>query len=783
MTAIKPEIYISWIPRGNINVKTQIFASIIPSEKVFTQAKAATNRRVANFERTTANTLRKVGNAENFQADSLRVVKKVETVHGDTSRKLGITVVKGDTCRQVKNICETKADTLRKIGVWEKISAITLRNVKVSEKVFADTLRKFAKLETVNADTSRKLIEKISAATVRKVVIPEKFFADTVVRVPHKLNYFVQPVLMKSAGLLADSANASSIVNTFKDCNVTSFSVTLREKTLSDVFEFQAAHDFNINDAINGQLLDYQFNFLVEEISQQGILQTIKGMYNQDEILYERIRTATTTITHRQKKNKTGYSKTSTSTSITYFSAGSILDSLAYQMGFTANMKFDDFIPYNITADSNTTYASYLSSLFGWTSKLPQRQINVFIRGGVLHVIQRGCEETVFDITDLPHSQPTVDKKILRTMWQSGDYEEEIDDDDDDDPTDGEWSEEEIAQPFNGAISFQASGTSVSLEYERGLLMRENHTSSHSSSKTTYSYKEFFPAGTSELEIWLHKLTGDFYLESKHTYSFTEQSGAKQSLKNYNAETEEADPKRIKTWTDTEYIYSGTNSDDIYLVAEKESNESVTFEYKEQEEKNSYGRVVGSSRSWVETNAESHSRNTYHEPIGNGWYGQAVYVDGEAQGSNVSQGKPGNKISQYTINEVRKTFTYATITPDPGKDPNNPETGGDSEDSIENEYKKMRAQLAPTADITFPVREFETIFELTQALIWLNRKTQEEISVDVIDKIVGGVPTINHIIDFTERIKFNGNEYYLVSNQIRLTTRKLIQSLKLVRWY
>ncbi len=75
------------------------------------------------------------------------------------------------------------------------------------------------------------------------------------------------------------------------------------------------------------------------------------------------------------------------------------------------------------------------------------------------------------------------------------------------------------------------------------------------------------------------------------------------------------------------------------------------------------------------------------------------------------------------------------------------------------------------------------IRKLTRELYWLNRKTQETVTVDILDEIKNGVPTIGHIIDFTERVILNGAEFFLVSNQISFTPRSLIQKLQLVRWY
>jgi predicted SprT family Zn-dependent metalloprotease len=73
--------------------------------------------------------------------------------------------------------------------------------------------------------------------------------------------------------------------------------------------------------------------------------------------------------------------------------------------------------------------------------------------------------------------------------------------------------------------------------------------------------------------------------------------------------------------------------------------------------------------------------------------------------------------------------------------------------------------------------------ELTEAINWLNRKRQEEVTLEVVAKVRNGVSEIQHIVDFTERVRLNGQEYFLVANQVELTPRSLRQKLKLVRWY
>ena len=87
------------------------------------------------------------------------------------------------------------------------------------------------------------------------------------------------------------------------------------------------------------------------------------------------------------------------------------------------------------------------------------------------------------------------------------------------------------------------------------------------------------------------------------------------------------------------------------------------------------------------------------------------------------------------------------------------------------------------ADTEFPVKNEDYLAVLTTELEWLNRKTQEEISMDIVSPVVGGVPEIQHIVDFTEKVVFEGSTYYLVQNQIDFSPGEFRQRLQLVRWY
>ena len=66
---------------------------------------------------------------------------------------------------------------------------------------------------------------------------------------------------------------------------------------------------------------------------------------------------------------------------------------------------------------------------------------------------------------------------------------------------------------------------------------------------------------------------------------------------------------------------------------------------------------------------------------------------------------------------------------------------------------------------------------------WMDRKVREEVQLDIVDNIAGGVHTIRHIFDFFTRYRLDGKEYFLMSNNVTLTPRSFIQTLRLVRWY
>ena len=796
--AIKPEIYASWTPNGNVGLSPQIFISYIPNGEIkatpqiyasvvfvphVEKATADTSRNLSKLENVPADTFRKTGNIENSRADLnrkvtateksnsalnrrigisekiqlrtfrkltfsdkavgklFRHVKKLERISADTSRKTGLTTFATDLFRVVKSTEKTPTDILRRVANTEKVSADSLRKIISIENISADSLRRVVETSETNADTLRKVVklekatvdnfrkiaasektsndtflqikktekatadtlrglrEKSTADTFRKVVRPEKTVADTVIRVPHILNFCVQNSILNPLrkNILRNSP-AQSLINSLKDYDVTAFNVTLNERTLSDSFTVETAQELHINDAVKGQFLDYPFSFLVEETDEQDLNFSVKGMYDIDKLLYSFIETDLHDETEIYLDG------------VRYYGASSYVNKIAGYLGLIPNIKIEDFTPYNVVGNTNITYSDLISSLFTWTSRLPQRQINVFIRGGTLHCIQRGLEDSVFDISDIPHSRPKVNKKLIRSMYNSP-----FDDND--------YDEEPI--PFSGTISYRDSYSRIEMTYRNGLLERElNYFNNGSiseqeikavSKSTTYSYNKHKDA---------------YYVSHQHTVEkIQEGTSISESI------------------VDTVYNYNTHfegKQDAYYLTSESEDSEKLE------------GEVWGELKT-----TEKNIRQTFHSPLGNSWYSTTVYENGEYQGSVISQGAPTNQVSQFTTQQMRKVFGVS---------------------AKDNTYEARRSRLAAIADTSFPVRELNLIKKLTDDLKWLNRKIQVTVTVDLLSRVENGVPDLKHVVDFTERVKLDGVEYFLVSNNVSLTPRKFIQKLQLVRW-
>ena len=664
---LAPKIYMTWMPKGIECLRPQIYGTIIPASKHRETVRVDTKRQVAETAAARADSQRQVCSTNRIAAGTRRTV--TSSAIDWTGAKLLRRVAQRNMAFAATRRCVggiyvcIRCDTYRTLSPNYNIPrGATEREVVKSETVRGDTKRTPGRGNRAAAKTQRRLGRgNVAKAALRRTVVARvRVRFDTLIRIPHVLEY-----VKTSRGKRSKRAVAQ-IADNFRAHGIRSFAVTLGEMTLSDSFQMETVQPLAIGDAVRGRLLDYRFSFLVEETLQRDLLQTVKGTYSKDATLYSAIHIFV------KEAQASGYAQ-----------------SIAAALGLQLHWACDDFTPSQNFEDSGMTYQDFIAALFGWTAKLPQRQVNVFIREDTLHIVQRGKEESVLDITDWPHSRPTVERRLVRSLWHSGHASE---------MAGNAYNEEDTEPiPFTGTISWEE----MSRTYHNGFLTSETNEKG----MTRYTYH------------------GE-YLTSKQTHN------------------------KDGSTSRTEYTYAETERD-VYLVKEWErTTESINDGKKHTE------------YDWTDWNNERGTeRITYHAPLGYGWYATTVYVDGNLEGSTLSQGKPGGKASRFTVEQSNLSLGSRY--------------SGDDDD----------APFASLIDTEFPVKGEAYLKELTQAILWLNRKTQETVTLEVYANIQDGVPDVGHIVDFTERIRFEGQEYFLQSNAVELTPRSLKQTIKMTRWY
>lgn len=395
---LAPKIYMTWIPREIECLRPQLYGTIIPASKHRETVSVDTIRQVAETAAARADSQRKVCSTNRIAADTRRTI--TSSAIDWTSAKLLRRVAQRNTASAATRRCVggiyvcIRCDTYRTLSPnYCIVRGATGREVVKRETVRCDTKRTPGMGNRAAAKTQRRLGRgNVAKAALRRTVVTRvRVRFDTLLRVPHVLEYVKQPRSRRSKRAVAQ------IADNFRAHGIRSFAVTLGEMTLSDSFQMETVQPLAIGDAVRGQLLDYRFSFLVEETLQRDLLQTVKGAYSKDATLYSAIRIFV-------KEAQSSY----------------YAQSIAAALGLQLHWACDDFTPSQNFEDSGMTYQDFISALFGWTAKLPQRQVNVFIREDTLHIVQRGKEASVLDITNWPHSRPTVERRLVRSLWHSG---------------------------------------------------------------------------------------------------------------------------------------------------------------------------------------------------------------------------------------------------------------------------------------------------------------------------------------------------------------------------
>ena len=90
--------------------------------------------------------------------------------------------------------------------------------------------------------------------------------------------------------------------------------------------------------------------------------------------------------------------------------------------------------------------------------------------------------------------------------------------------------------------------------------------------------------------------------------------------------------------------------------------------------------------------------------------------------------------------------------------------------------QRTRLNAYALLDTSFPVDGYDKLSYLTEQIKWLDRRTEESVTLELYD--------CPHLVDFNDRIIWHGNTYFLRSNTAtRTETVVNRQTLEFVRWY
>lgn len=499
----------------------------------------------------------------------------------------------------------------------------------------------FSSIIISNAHPDFKLIR----ADLCRVLYSSNLFvllADTARTLPHKI--FSSPI--EHSGDTPDIHNTSA--------GLQNFEIRLGEQQLTDFVNFTVTKPINIMEQVKGQYLDYLFDMRVESLKQRGILRTCNCCSDIDNLLYKQIEYSVPPNEQWHNPDDPFWQQhhQNVEDDIPKALASQHVNHIATVLGKQPVIRFADFVSTVDISAGGSTYADLIRNIFGWSSRIPHKMINCFLRDTNLYVIQRGFEDNLIDLSNAVTDIVSFDRELVRTTWGSS-----------------LWAKTEIRSKFLGW---------------REVYNRDDYKVKKSSlGDANYSY------------------------DNDGLISHT-------SIYNDDGST-----------TYIDYQYKTLASGRKILVSESHSvfKDGVQIDYQQ----------------------------IIHTPLEQGQsHAMAIGQDGDYLGSNVGQSTGDDRVTPY------EKFSRV----------------------LESVYADEQRTINGITlfDTSFPVYGDDKLAEITAAIRWLNRKTQETAILNLYD--------FPHVVDFNDRILLNGNEYYLKSNTTLQNTRIVNkQTLSLVRWF
>ena len=533
-----------------------------------------------------------------------------------------------------------------------------------------------------------------------------------------------------------------------------SFEVSLAEQQISDTVKFTAAAPFYLLQQVRGQFLDYQYDFRVESIQQQGILYSCTCHTNIDKIFYTPLNyslpSETVTKWHKQGDTYSGGNSSwkSESADVEFYifpEASKHVEKIAQALNLQTVMRFKDFystVDFGASEENGGTYNDIIREVFGWSSRVPTEMINVYIRAGVLYVIQRGHEQHIIDISATKHSTPLFSWDLVRMFYKRH-----------------KWSTTETKQ-----ISFGRRSSWQNPDLSESESESESETETETEDEATEAEKN---------AAWLNvgSVVSDSSGTTETTHTYTDSGVLVRTVAVFTS-NEDSD---LNTVTTTLNDYEGNllvkNTVTVNHADPSDDTRTVT----------SYGYIaLPGGQTFLSTEQVT----TFSRDEKGNWIAEDTRVTtknptGRGQG-NVTDNR-GNSSTGANIGDDRATpfliDNYLGFYNDSGGTPYA-------------DYKSREIEGLTLFDTSFPIQDISgddvdgaddakgrgRLIELTEKIKRLNNKTRETVVLDLYE--------FPHLIDFNDRIILDGAEYFLSSNVLTTTPRVYNkQHLTLVRWF
>lgn len=670
-----------------------------------------------------------------FSADTARTVHRAEFVGADTGRTIQtVTTVNADAARKTVLPFEISVDTRRQFGMSFSVIADTSCTTERTEKINADFYRKVEKTIAVNVDATRDVQAPFSLAvdTTRNLQNNVSLNVDTsrTVERVESVNGDSIRYLVFNIDKLLIPANQPPAQGEFTPFpanppkaakqGIISMTLELATGTLSDTLNFETfGTDFTPKRAIRGTFLDFPYEYRVEQVATIGGRQKVTSMSYIDRLLYVPLKFH---VEDGKGNDVVGSFEGSS------FAGGSGGGDFAEGVGgsdFAGSSGGSDF----------ESLAKALAKHLGYACETHMENIYLKTNYSGMTVTYSAVMSGAFGwLSDLPWRQVNVYIK-------------------------------------GGKMTFVQRGQEpnvydiTDLHHDEPTIVQKVFRSRFSANNKTPEPDKFKPAKKKGGGIYTKGYTGRVVYPNG---DYTEY---------LNGQPIESERSTESGTVFTRWEYNGNDkliSQDSYMNPRKaDANRTEThtrFYY--------YTPVIGGSQFTI---TETRTSTTeYDSKTGKGTTTETVNYTENGKDSTtsttirdgdmvVSNGPVGmNTGSEYAINQQNIIMTG-------GKTKWFDDDDNEIKDEVDISFSSLPVSEAPNSGV-----------QLSTLVAEINnhdRCIEETVEMNILEAVKDGVPSFTHVINFGERIKYNGNEYCLERNTVTRTAREIKQNIVMIRWF